>query len=111
VPAARGREGAHGSEHGRKPRVHDPVQNVASPSPSGHEAAPLQAGQVVREAAPGVSCEMDQLLHRALSLKQRLEDLEARGVSEDPEVAGVRRPQGCGITGRPRRDPGVGVHG
>ena len=73
-------------------RVDDPVHNLATPPLRGCEPAPLEACQVVGHASLRGADDLDELPHRAFSLQQSLQDLQARGIPHDPEIAGQGTP-------------------
>ena len=66
--------------------VGHPVDHMPPLPPGRHKTTPLQAGEVVRDPASRGAGDRNELRDRSLSIQQRLEHVEARGVSEDPEV-------------------------
>lgn len=91
------------------------VHHVPPLPPGRHKAAPLQARQVVRDPAARGAGDGDEFRDRALSFKERLEHVEARGISKDPEVPRLRGQSQCrwraGITQTSNRSHGLTITG
>ena len=74
-------------DHPHDSLVGDPVVDDAMLAPCLDEAAPAQAGEMVRHLRLRRPEPIDQLSHRQLALvAQQLEDANARGVAEPAEV-------------------------
>ena len=75
-------------DDGRDALVGQPVIDAPVLAPGHHEAAPTQAGEVVRDLRLGLIEELDELADPPLAFRNELQDPEPGAIAEDAEVLG-----------------------